>query len=103
MKFIIKQDKLHNIIYKFLDSNINLFEGDDGWYGDSDSENYVLFYHSRWTTLYVSFDLINRISDFFNLSYSDSKIILTKWFEQKTGETTRETKGATVTSLLLKK
>lgn len=98
MKFIIKEDKLLNIISKFLDSNINLFEGDDGWYGDSDSENYELFYNERWGTLFINFDLIHRVQDFFTLDYSDSKTVISRWFEQKTGKSTRESIGKPKTS-----
>jgi hypothetical protein len=93
MKFIIKEDRLLNIIFKFLDSNINLFEGDDGWYGESDSKYYELVFNERWNTLFVSFDLIHRIQNFFTLDYIDSKTIISSWFEQKTGKTSREVIG----------
>lgn len=98
MKFIIKEDRLLNIISKFLDSNINLFEGDDGWYGDSDSEHYELFYNERWGTLFINFDLIHRVQDFFTLDYSDSKTVISRWFEQKTGKSARESIGKPKTS-----
>jgi len=103
MKFIIKEDKLLNIISKYLDSNINLFEGDDGWYGDSDSNHYELFYNERWGTLFINVDLIHRVRGFFTLDYSDSKTVISNWFEQKTGKSSREVLGRTKSSIQLTK
>jgi hypothetical protein len=104
MKFIIKEDRLRDIIFKFLDSNVEIFDGDDGIYGDEGDVSYSLFYHERYNTLYVYFGLIDKIKNFFNISeYSDSKLLISMWFESKTGVIIRETIGRPETSPLLRK
>lgn len=104
MKFIIKEDRLRDIIFKFLDSNVEIFEGDDGIYGDEGDVSYCLFYHKRYKTLYIYFGLIDKIKNFFNISeYPDSKLLISMWFESKTGVVIRETIGRPETSLILKK
>jgi hypothetical protein len=104
MKFIIKEDRLRDIIFKFLDSNVEIFDGDDGIYGDEGNVSYCLFYYEEYNTLYIYLGLIDKIINFFNISeYSDSKLLISMWFESKTGVIIRETIGKPETSLILKK
>lgn len=103
MKFIIKEDRLRSIIFKFINSQINIIDGEDGLYGDSNSKYYVLFFNKRYNTLFVSFEMIHMIQGLFSLDYRDSKTVISRWFEQKTGEISREVIGKPETSIQFSK
>jgi hypothetical protein len=84
MKYIIPENKLDKIIFKYLDLNLrNLekrnaknYEGIIFAYPD---KQYGILGYENNGTLYVHIELINEISNGFGLNQSDSKLVITRW------------------------
>jgi len=84
MKYIIPENKLDKIIFKYLDLNLKHLEKrkpkyyEGIVYGFPDEEYGVLGYRTDGT-LYVYYDLIEEISNGFGLKDSDSKSLIGRW------------------------
>ena len=84
MKYIIPQDKLDNIVFKYLDLNLKRLEKRKPKY----FKGYVFVYHDKEygilgyennCTLYIYYRLIDDISSYFGLDKSDSESIIGRW------------------------
>ena len=88
MKYIIPQDKVDKVIFKYLDLNLKgldkkkpvSYEGIV--YGFPNDKHGVLGYKNDGT-LYIDYKLINKISSFFGLKVSDSKSLISRWVSDR--------------------
>ena len=84
MKNIIPQDKIDNIVFRYLDNTLKNLEKRNAKYykgivyGFPDKEYGVLGYENTGT-LYIYHELIEEISNGFGLKKSDSKSIIGRW------------------------
>jgi len=85
MKYIIPENKLDKIIFKYLDLNLKGLDKKKSMYYDGfvltypDKEDGILGYRDGGT-LYVYYKLIDEISLTFGLEYSDTKDVISRWF-----------------------
>ena len=87
MKYIITENRLNDIIFKYLDVKYGALEQKRGEYSDivfafPDEEDGVLGW-SKSRGLYVYYELRNEISDYFGLNNVDSIRIISKWVEDR--------------------
>jgi hypothetical protein len=88
MKYIIPQDKLDNVVFKYLDLNLRNLEKRKAKfykgivYGFPDEEDAILGYRNDGI-LYVYYELIEEISNGFGLKDSDSKSIIGRWVSDR--------------------
>ena len=98
MKYIIPENKLDKIIFRYLDLNLkNLEKREPKYYegivyGLLDEEYGVLGYRNDGT-LYVYYDLIEEISEVFGLKDADSKSIISRWVSDRLQLEVKNTKG----------
>jgi hypothetical protein len=84
MKYIIPQDKLDKIVFKYLDNTLKGLERKNAKfykgivYGFPDEEYGILGYENDGT-LYVYYELIREISNGFGLEDFDSESIIGRW------------------------
>jgi len=84
MKYIIPQDKLDKIVFKYLDNTLKGLERKNAKYYDGfvftfpDKEYGILGYENNGT-LYVYYELIGEISNGFGLEDFDSESIIGRW------------------------
>jgi hypothetical protein len=84
MKYIISENKIDKIIFKYLDNNLKGLERKNAKYYDGfvftfpDKEYGILGYENNGT-LYVYYELIGEISNGFGLEDFDSESIIGRW------------------------
>jgi hypothetical protein len=85
MKYIITENKLDKIIFKYLDLNLRNLEkiktnhhNNRTVYAFPDQKYGILGYENNGT-LYIHYKLIDEISNGFGLKESDSKSVITRW------------------------
>ena len=84
MKYIIPQDKVDKVIFKYLDLNIKGLEKRKAKYHDGivyafPEEEYGILGYKNNGTLYIYYELINEISSVFGLKKSDSQSVIGRW------------------------
>jgi len=88
MKNIIPQDKIDNIVFRYLDNTLKNLEKRNAKYykgivyGFPDEEDAILGYKNDGT-LYVYHELIEEISNGFGLKDSDSKSLISRWVSDR--------------------
>ena len=88
MKYIIPQDKVDKIVFKYLDNTLKSLEKRKAEYYDGfvfaypDEEFGILGYENNGN-LYVYNGLIEEISNGFGLEYSDSKSLISRWVSDR--------------------
>ena len=86
MKYIIPQDKLDKVVFKYLD--LKRFEKIKSMYYKGivfaypDEPNGILGWETD-NTLYIYYNLIDEISETFGLNESDSKSIIIRWVSDR--------------------
>jgi hypothetical protein len=87
MKYIITENKLNDIIFKFLDAKLDGIETRKGEYVDIvfafPDEEYGTLGWKKSGDLYVSYKLRNEISNYFGLEVDDSLRVIGKWVEDR--------------------
>ena len=84
MKYIIPENKLDKIIFKYLDNTLKNLEKRKPKYYEgiifaySNEEHGILGYENDGT-LHIYYKLINEISEVFGLKESDSKYVIGRW------------------------
>ena len=91
MKYIIPQDKLDKVVFKYLDLNLKglekrkpkyykgiVFAYPDEKYGILGCQN-----DGTLVVLFIYYELINEISETFGLDRSDSKSIIGRWVSDR--------------------
>ena len=84
MKYLITQSQLDNIIFKYLDNQdfIQIERNNGIYFVNSEDDKYAQIKFDKddgWCG--INYELINEISSFFSMEYSDSKSIIGKWAE----------------------
>ena len=88
MKYIIPENKLDKIIFKYLDNTLKNLEKrkakfyDGIVYGFPDEEYGILGYENNGT-LYIYYRLIDEISEVFGLNEPDSKSTIGRWVSDR--------------------
>jgi len=87
MKYIISENRLNNIIFKFLDSKYGDLEQKKGKYSDIilyfSGEEYGVLGWKKSGDLYVYYELRDEISNYFGLESDDSLMVIGKWVEDR--------------------
>ena len=87
MKYIITENRLNNIIFKYLDVKYGALEQKKGEYSDIvfyfPGEEYGKLGWEKSGDLYISYKLFNEISNFFGLENDDSRKVIGKWVEDR--------------------
>ena len=88
MKYIIPENKLDKIVFKYLDLNLKGLEKRNPWiykgivFAYPNQEFGILGYENNGT-LYIYYKLIYEISSTFGLNESDSKSIISRWVSDR--------------------
>ena len=88
MKYIIPENKLDKIVFKYLDLNLKglekrkpkSYKGIVFAYPD---EKYGILGYENNGTLRIYYKLINEISSVFGLDESDSELIISRWVSDR--------------------
>ena len=88
MKYIIPQDKLDNLVFKYLDTTLkNLEKKEPKYY-----KGIVFVYPEKeygilgWKydgILYIYYQLIEEISSVFGLEFTDTKFLIGRWVSDR--------------------
>ena len=85
MKYIITENRLNSIIFKYLDVKYGALEQKKGKYYDIvfhfPGEEYGKLGWEKSGVLYVFYELMDEISDYFGLESNDSLRVIGKWVE----------------------
>jgi hypothetical protein len=88
MKYIIPENKIVKIVFRYLDNTLKNLEKRKSEYVEGialvypDEEDEILMWETDGT-LYIDKELIDEISNWFALKDSDSKSIIVKWFSNR--------------------
>jgi hypothetical protein len=90
MKYIIPENKLDKIIFKYLDLNLKGLEKRKDKYHNGivyafseEGEEYGILGYKNNGTLYIYYELINKISEVFGLDKDDSKSVIGRWVRDR--------------------
>ena len=88
MRYIIPQDKVDKIVFKYLDLNLKGLEKRKPKYYKGivfayPDEKYGILGYENDGFLFIYFELINKISETFGLNESDSKSIIGRWVSNR--------------------
>ena len=88
MKYIIPQDKVDKVIFKYLDLNLKGVEKKNPKYFEGfvftfPDEDYGVLGWEKPDILYIYYKLIEDISNTFGLNESDSKSVIVRWVEDR--------------------
>jgi hypothetical protein len=84
MKYLITESQLDNIIFKYLDNQdfIRIERNDSIFFVNSEGDEYgQIRFDKDDGRCYIYYKLVEEISAFFSVEYSDSKSIIGKWVE----------------------
>jgi hypothetical protein len=87
MKYIITENRLNNLIFKFLDVKLDGIEQRRGEYVDIifafPNKKYGIMGWETSGDLFVYYELIIEISNFFGIENDDTLNVLGKWVEDR--------------------
>lgn len=88
MKYIIPENKLDNIVFRYLDNILKGLEKRKPKYYDGivfafPEKEYGMLGIDNYGTLYLLWELLDEISNGFSLSYSDSESVIGRWAEDR--------------------
>jgi len=88
MKYIIPQDKVDKIIFKYLDLNLKGVEKKKSKYYEGfvlafPDQEYGVLGWKKPDILYIYYKLIENISNTFGLNESDSESVIGRWVEDR--------------------
>ena len=94
MKYIVTQEQIDKVIFKYLDNQDFIFiqYGVNDYFVNSEKDEYAQISFNkkaRWCT--INYDLLKEVSSFFSISYSDALSIINRWAEKAFGVTTLST------------
>ena len=84
MKYLITESQLDKVIFKYLDNQdfIQFERNDSIYFANSEGDEYAQIRFDKddgWCGIY--YKLVDEISSFFSMEYSDSKQVIGKWVE----------------------
>jgi len=88
MKYIIPQDKIDKIVFRYLDLNLKGLEKRKARYHNGivftvPDEEFGILGYDNGDTLHIYYELINEISDTFGLKETDSKSVIGRWVSDR--------------------
>ena len=88
MKYIIPQDKIDKIVFKYLDTTLKRLEKREAKYFEGivfayPNKDYGILGWKNNGTLYIYRELIEEISSNFGMDKSDSKSIIGRWVSDR--------------------
>ena len=88
MKYIIPENKLDNIVFKYLDTTLKGLEKKKPEYFEGiviahPNKDYGILGLTNNDTLHIYHELIDEISEIFGLDRSDSKSIIGRWVSDR--------------------
>jgi hypothetical protein len=87
MKYLITENRLNDIIFKYLDEKLDGIEQRKGKYVDIvfafPNEEYGILGWDKSGELFVFYKLRNEISNYFGMEKNDSLRAIGKWFEDR--------------------
>jgi hypothetical protein len=88
MKYIISENKIDKVVFKYLDMNLKGLEKRKSKYYEGivfayPDEKYGVLGYENNGTLYIYYGLINEISEIFGLDESDSESIIGRWVSDR--------------------
>jgi hypothetical protein len=87
MKYIITENRLDTVIFKFLDTEYGALEQKKGEYTDIvfhfPNEEYGVLGWEKSGVLYVYYEIRDEISNYFGLGNVDSLNVIGKWVEDR--------------------
>jgi hypothetical protein len=87
MKYIIPENRLQNIIFKYLDDKLNGFEWRKGQYSDIvlalHGEEYGLMGWKKHDKLYVNWEFVDEIKLMFSMLKSESLDVIGRYVESR--------------------
>jgi hypothetical protein len=84
MKYLITESQFDKVIFKYLDNQdfIQIDMNDSIYFVNSEGDEYAQIRYDKddsWCVIY--YELVDEISSFFSMEYSDSKQVIGKWVE----------------------
>ena len=84
MKYLITNSQLDKVIFKYLDNQdfIQIETDDNIYFTNSEGDEHAqVRYDKRNGVCYIYWKLIQEISHFFSIEYSDSEQVIGRWSE----------------------
>ena len=84
MKYLIKESQFDKVIFKYLDNQdfIQIETDDNIYFTNSEGDEHAqVRYDKRNGVCYIYWKLIQEISHFFSIEYSDSELVIGRWSE----------------------
>ena len=84
MKYLITESQFDKIIFKYLDNQdfIQIERNDGIYFVNSEGDKYgQIRFDKDNSWCYIDYSLIDEISAFFSMEYSDSKEVIGRWVE----------------------
>jgi hypothetical protein len=84
MKYLITESQFDKVVFKYLDNQdfIQIERNNGIYFVNSEDDKYAQIKFDKddgWCG--INYELINEISSFFSMEYSDSKQVIGKWAE----------------------
>ena len=87
MKYLITENRLNDIIFKYLNAKLDGIEQKEGSILNIvfvfPNEDYGMLGYNRTGDLVIRYKFAKEISDFFGIEYDDSKMIIGKWVQDR--------------------
>ena len=84
MKYLITESQFDKAIFKYLDNQdfIQIETDDNIYFTNSEGDEHAqVRYDKRNGVCYIYWKLIQEISHFFSIEYSDSELVIGRWAE----------------------
>ena len=84
MKFLITENKLEQIVFKYLDNQdfVKIERGDSVYFLNHEGDEIAQIRYDKYDgTCYINYNLIREISSFFSLENFKSRILIGQWVE----------------------
>ena len=84
MKYLITESQFDKVIFKYLDNQdfIQIETDDNIYFTNSEGDEHAqVRYDKRNGVCYIYWKLIQEISHFFSIEYSDSELVIGRWAE----------------------
>jgi len=84
MKYLITESQFDKVIFKYFDNQdfIQIETDDNIYFTNSEGDEHAqVRYDKRNGVCYIYWKLIQEISHFFSIEYSDSELVIGRWAE----------------------
>ena len=83
MKYLITESQFDKVIFKYLDNQdfIQIDKDDNIFFVNSEGDEYAQIRFDKYGWCFIYYKLIEEISAFFSLQFSDSEEVIGRWVE----------------------